>query len=86
MKLEDPAAYDRQKAAAAAAVHRLAEDDRALLASLVSGRSNDKIAADLGVAAAFVEIRRARLFSELAVDNLNDALSMACAAGIRDFT
>jgi two-component system response regulator FixJ len=86
LRLEEPEAYDRQHAAAAAAVHRLGDDDRALLASVVSGLSNEKIAADLGVGPAVVEVRRARLFSELGVENLHDALSMACAAGLRDFT
>jgi two-component system response regulator FixJ len=86
MKLEMPQAYDRQLAAAAAAVHGLGADDRALLASVAAGHSNEQIAANLGVGAANVEIRRARLFSQLGVDNLNDALSMACTAGLRDFT
>jgi two-component system response regulator FixJ len=85
-KLEEPEDYDRQLAAAAAAVHGLGEDDKALLASVAAGQSNEKIAADIGVSAATVEVRRARLFSELGVESLNDALSMACVAGLRDFT
>jgi two-component system response regulator FixJ len=86
LKIEEPEAYGRQVAAAAAAVHGLGEDDRELLASVAAGLSNEKIAAELEVSAAVVEVRRARLFSELGVESLNEALGMACAAGLRDFT
>lgn len=92
LKLEDPAAYDRRQAEAAASVHALGEEDRDLLARIAAGLANESIAAELGVGAATVEIRRARLFDALAVDNLNDALRIAFAAGLdpreglRDFT
>jgi two-component system response regulator FixJ len=86
LKIEEPEAYDRQLAASNAAVQALGEDDKALLAGVAAGQSNEKIAADLGVGAAVVEVRRARLFSELGVESLNEALRMACAAGLRDFT
>jgi two-component system response regulator FixJ len=86
LKLEEPEAYDGQLAAAAAAVQGLDEEDRALLESMTAGLSNEKIAADLGVGTAIVEVRRARLFSELGVDNINEALRMACVAELRDFT
>ena len=86
LKLEAPEAYERKLAAAAAAVHALGEDDRALLANLAAGLPSEKIAGDLGVGAATVEVRRARLFSELGVDSVNEALRLACAAGLRDFT
>lgn len=86
LKLEEPEAYEGQLAAAAAAVQSLGEEDRGLLASLAAGLSNEEIAADLGVVTAIVEVRRARLFSQLGVDNTNEALRMACAAGLRDFT
>ncbi len=86
LKLEEPEAHDRQLAAAAAAVHGLGEDERALLAHVVAGLSNEKIAADLGVGAAIVERRRARLFAQLGVESLNDVLAMARAAELRDFT
>lgn len=86
LKLEQPDAYGRQLAAAAAIVRGLGEGDQGLLASVAAGLSNEKIATDLGVAAAIVEARRARLFSLLGVENLNEALRMACAAGLRDFT
>ncbi|MGZ8287263.1 MAG: response regulator transcription factor [Allosphingosinicella sp.] len=86
LKLEEPEAYDRRLNAAAAAVHGLGEKDRALLSSLAAGLSNEEMATDLGVGTAIVEARRARLFSELRVENVNEALRMACAAGLRDFT
>ncbi|HET9639251.1 MAG TPA: response regulator [Allosphingosinicella sp.] len=86
LKLEEPEAYEGQLAAAAAAVHSLGEEDRGLLASLAAGLSNEEIATDLGVGTAVVEVRRARLFSQLGVDTLNEALRMACSAGLRDFT
>lgn len=86
LKLEEPGAYDQQIAAASAAVQELGEDDKALLASVALGLSNEKIAVDLGVSAAVVEVRRARLFSQLGVESVNEALRMACAAGLRDFT
>lgn len=83
LKLEDSAAYDRQMCAAAAAVHALSEPDRALLASLAAGRSSEGIAAALGIGTASVEMRRARLLSELGAESLNEALSMAFAAGLQ---
>lgn len=86
LKLEEPATYDRQLATAAAAVHGLGEEDRALLVSMAAGLPNEKIAAESGVSEAVVEMRRARLFSELGVENINEALRMACVAGLRDFT
>lgn len=82
LKLEDPEAYDRQLAAAAASVQALGEDDRALLANLAAGHSTDKIAADLGINAASAEARRARLFAELGVESLGEILRIACAAGL----
>lgn len=86
LKLEEPEAYDRQLIAAAAAVHGLGEEDRGLLASLAAGLPNEQIAMDLGIGTPIVEVRRARLFSLLGVEGVNDALRMACAAGLRDFT
>jgi two-component system response regulator FixJ len=82
VKLEDSEAYSSRQAAAAASVEALAEGDRALLASLASGRSIDAIAADLGTSAAAAEVRRARLFSRLGAASVNDALRMAFAAGL----
>lgn len=82
LKLEDPAAYERRLAAAAESVRALGDEDRALLTSLASGLSSEAIASELGIGSATVEVRRARLFAELGVDNLNEALRLAVAAGI----
>ena len=83
LRLEDRDAYDRRRSAAAAAVHALSEADRALLASLATGRSSEGIAAELGISTASAEVRRARLFSELGAESLNEALGMAFAAGLQ---
>ena len=82
LKLEDPEAYERQLSAAAGLVAALDEDDRALLASLAAGHSNERVASDLGVSSAAAEVRRARLFSHLGVENISEALRIAFAAGL----
>lgn len=82
LRLEDPDAFARQRSEAAACVHALSEADRALLASLATGRSSEGIAAELGISTASAEVRRARLLSELGVESVNEALGMAFAAGL----
>lgn len=82
LRLEDPEAYGKQRSEAAACVHALGEGDRSLLASLASGRSTEGIAAELGISTASVEVRRARLFSTLQAESINQALGMAFAAGL----
>lgn len=82
LKLDDPDAYDRRLSADAALVHSLDDDDRNLLGKLVDGGSNEKIAAELGASAATVEVRRARLFAQLRIESLNEALRIAVAAGL----
>ena len=92
LKLEEPDGYRNHSEAAAARVGALGDEERAILAQLATGRSNDAIAAELGIAAAVVEIRRARLLTELGADSLSDALRFAFAAGygpatdLRDIT
>ena len=81
LKLEDPSAYRRHAEAAAARVAALPEEERAVLAHLASGRSNEAIAAELGIGAAVVEIRRARLLTGLGDDSLSEVLRFAFAAG-----
>lgn len=83
LRVEDPAAYDRRKSAAAAFVHALGEADRALLTSLSAGRSSEGIAVTLGISTASVEVRRARLLAELGAESINEALCMAFAAGLQ---
>jgi two-component system response regulator FixJ len=86
LKLEAPDAYGRRLAAAVAAVDALGEEDRELLARLVAGESNDKIATDLAINPAVAEIRRGRLYAELGVKSLHEALRIASAAGLRPVT
>lgn len=81
LKLEDPVGYRGHADAAAAKVSGLGEEERAVLAHLALGRSNEAIAAELGVETATVELRRARLLTELGADSLSDALRFAFAAG-----
>ena len=82
LRLEDPDAFAGRRSEAAACVDALSEADRALLASLATGRSSERIAAELGISTASAEVRRARLLSELGVESINEALSMAFAAGL----
>lgn len=82
LKLQDPRAYADGLASAAASVASLGGDDQTLLTYLAAGRPIEKIAADLGVSAAAAEVRRARLFSELRVESINEALRIAFAAGL----
>ncbi|MGA9580854.1 MAG: response regulator [Allosphingosinicella sp.] len=83
LELEDSEAYDRRRSAAAASVHALSETDRTLLTCLSAGRSSEGIAATLGISVASVEVRRARLLAELGAESINEALSMAFAAGLQ---
>ena len=82
LKLEDPAGYMRHRDGAAAAVAALGEDERAVLVRLAAGRSNAKIAAELGLSPAIVEVRRARLLAELGAEHVSDLLRVAFAAGL----
>jgi len=83
LKLDSPAAYEERRGGWAARVAALPEEDRALLASVAAGLSNEKIAQRLGIGPTLVEVRRARLFAELGVDTIGEALRMACAAGLQ---
>ena len=81
LKLEDPKGFARLNASIASRVGALAEDDRAVLSAIASGRSNDHVADDLGISATVVEARRARILAELELENVNDLLRAAFAAG-----
>ena len=82
LKLEDPDGYARHLHAAAGRLGALAEDDRAILMQLARGRSNEAIAAELGLSSPAVELRRARMLVELEVDNVSDLVRLAFAAGL----
>ena len=81
-KLEDPAGYRVDQAAAAASVGALDQTDKSLLASLAKGHPKEAIAADLGLSTTAVEMRRARLLSDLGAESLTEAVSLAFAAGL----
>lgn len=83
LKLEDPIRYGELLESAKSSVDRLGDEERAVLSRLAAGRSNEAIAAELQASTAAVELRRARLFAALGIDNLNEALTMAFAAGLR---
>jgi len=83
LKLEAPERYRELLAAATASVESLGEEERAVLSRLVAGWSNEAIGAELQVGTAAVELRRAQLFAALGIENLNEALTMAFAAGFR---
>lgn len=82
LKLEDPEGYTRHLDGAAARLEALPEEDRAILAELARGRSNEAIAAELGLSGPAVELRRARLLADLEVDNVSDLVRIAYAAGL----
>jgi len=82
LKLEDPAGHEAELARARARVMSLSEGERGVLAGLARGSSNEAIAAGLGLSIQSVDARRARLFADLGVDTLPDALALAFAAGL----
>lgn len=82
LKLEDPDGYRRHLKTAAGRLSALPEEDRAILAQLARGRSNEAIAAELGLSGPAVELRRARLLVDLELDNVSDLLRIAYAAGM----
>jgi two-component system response regulator FixJ len=83
LKLEDPARYEALIAQSRQSLDALEEEDRRVLSQLAAGRSNELIAADLEVSTAAVEVRRARLFLALGIDSVNEAVTIAFAAGLR---
>lgn len=83
LKLEDPARHEEAAAQSRAAVAALDEEDRAVLAQLAAGRSNEHIAAELQTSIAAVEVRRARMFAALGIDNVHEAVTAAFTAGLR---
>jgi two-component system response regulator FixJ len=82
LKLEDPAQYEALIAASRSTVARLESEDRAMLAQLAAGRSNEAIAGALRMTPSQVEIRRARLFELLGIGSVNEAVTIAAACGL----
>lgn len=82
LQLEDPDAFRADVEASAGRVAGLGEAERAVLARLAAGRSNEAIAADLATSVSVVEVRRARLFAALGAESVNEALTIAFDAGL----
>ena len=81
-KLEAPERFEAERRSAGERVQRLAEGERQLLSGLVRGLSNTALATTLGTTPQTVEARRAKLFAELGVETMAEALSLAFAAGL----
>lgn len=82
LKLEEPEGYAAYLEESRIKVAALAPAERAVLTGLVRGRSNEMIAAELGLGTASVEIARARLFSSVGIESTADALRLGFAAGL----
>ena len=81
-RLEDPAGSEGARAAARTMVAGLAEPERRVLAGLAQGLSIEALANAIGSSPQSVEARRAKLFAELGIDSLADALTLAFTAGL----
>jgi two-component system, LuxR family, response regulator FixJ len=82
LKLEEPERYAAYLAASREKVAALEPTERAVLAQLARGRSNEMIASELGLGTAKIEMARARLFSATGIESTTDALRLAFAAGM----
>lgn len=80
LKLEHPEGFAQRLAAAEAQLAELHEEERAFLAGLASGRSNEEIASELGLQTQDLEVKRARIFERLRVESIAGALNIAFAA------
>lgn len=82
LKLLDPTGYRAHLEEAAARVAALDPAGRAILGEIARGASNEGAAAMLGLSAPAIDVARARLFSDLGVESVTDALRVAFAAGL----
>lgn len=80
LKLEEPAGYEDYLQAAADAVQNLDEADRQVLALLIDGHRAEAIAEEMGDSKATIEISMSRIFTQLGVDSMIDALRLSFAA------
>lgn len=77
--LEDTAGYRAYLADAERSVGTLGTAEQEILTLLTRGHTNEQIAAALDIAAPAVEISRARVFEQLQVETITDALRLAFA-------
>ena len=82
LKLLDPIGYRAHLDEAAARVAALDPVGRAILGHIAQGASNEGTAAMLGLSPPAIDVARARLFSDLGVESVTDALRVAFAAGL----
>jgi two-component system response regulator FixJ len=82
LKLDDPEGYAAYLEGARRRVEALREAERAVLAELARGRSNEAIGIALGLDPARLDVCRARLFSEAGLETVTDALRLAFASGL----
>jgi two-component system response regulator FixJ len=82
IRLEDPAGYESERAGARAVVAGLTDSDRQLLAGVARGDSTLALANALGTTRQMIDARRAKLFTELGVESMAEALALAFAAGL----
>lgn len=80
MKIEDPKGFAARSSEAEMRIAALGAVEQELLERLMQGRSSAEVGVELGLAAAEVEARRARLFEQLGVDSVTGALNVAFAA------
>lgn len=88
-RISDAEAARRREAARAesvaeaqARIERLSPRENDVLAGLIAGHANKRIAFDLGISARTVEIYRANLLSKLGVHTLAEVLHIAFCAGL----
>lgn len=80
LELEDTAGYCAYLAEAERSIGTLGPAEQEILTLLTRGHTNEQIAAALDIAAPAVEISRARVFEQLQVETITDALRLAFAA------
>jgi two-component system, LuxR family, response regulator FixJ len=82
LKLADPSGYQRYVEQAAARVAQLGEFERRVLILLTRGMAQESIAAELGLPPAQIDLCQTRVFADLQIDSVNEALRVAFAADL----
>ena len=82
LMLEDEAGFADYLQHVRGKLERLGETERSVLALLAAGRSNDAIAEALGLSGGAIDVCRARMFGQLGIDSVTEALRLAYAGGL----
>lgn len=80
LKLEDAEGFAARGVEARERIGALGAVEREILDRMTRGRSSEEIGLELGLAAAEVELRRARIFEQLGADSVTGALNVAFTA------